>query len=183
MATSDSIKIIAKAKPNATLTASGNTTFCNGDSVILSVPAANVNSYLWFKNNINITGAKTESTTAKIAGTYNTIVTDNYGCLKKSNSISVAVPCRLENELDNSIFTINIYPNPSSDYINIEFADGDDSKDLQLSVYDMQGRIVNDVLRSVKNNLWISNNLEAGMYLLKVQNNITIISKTFEIIK
>ncbi len=182
-ATSTSFGVIAKAKPDATLSASGNTTFCNGDSVILSVPSANVNSYLWFKNNISIAGANTETTTAKSAGTYNAIVTNNYGCFKKSSSISVTVPCRLENELDNSIFTINIYPNPSSDYINIEFADGDDSKDLQLSVYDMQGRLVNDALRSVKNNLWISNNLEAGMYLLKVQNNITIISKTFEIIK
>src|SRR6185369_9252266 len=47
-ATSSATTVTANALPTATITASGATTFCNGDSVILTSNSAN--TYLWNNN-------------------------------------------------------------------------------------------------------------------------------------
>lgn len=67
--------------PLATITANGSTTICQGDSVKLT--ASNATSYLWN------TGASSNITYAKNAGTYNVTITDANGCSAVSSNITI----------------------------------------------------------------------------------------------
>jgi subtilisin family serine protease len=85
---SSATSVVANALPVATVSASGTTTFCLGDSVVLSAPAGY--TYLWS------TGATTQSISAKDAGVYSVTVTDGSGCsaTSASTTVSVNVPTR-----------------------------------------------------------------------------------------
>ena len=66
------------------ITASGPTTFCNGNSVTLTSSAEN--SYLWSN------GATTQSITTTLAGNYSVIVSNSFGCSSvSSNVINITV--------------------------------------------------------------------------------------------
>lgn len=73
--------IISAQKPS--ITATGKTTFCQGDSVKLT--ASTSSSYNWS------TGAKTQSITVKSSGSYNVTVADANGCQSSANAVSVTV--------------------------------------------------------------------------------------------
>ena len=78
-----SINLTVTSPPNATISASGPTTFCQGSSVTLSVPAGN--RYLWS------TGATTASITVTTAGSYSVTVTNPTGCSATSAATQVTV--------------------------------------------------------------------------------------------
>ena len=78
-------------------------------------------------------------------------------------------------ELDNTIGTntnfeeiegISIYPNPTSDYLNIKVSDEDQGKRLMFMLFDEMGRNV----LTEKNNSFINlSKLNAGMYIYKIE--------------
>ncbi|MCW3102985.1 MAG: hypothetical protein JWO09_1425 [Bacteroidetes bacterium] len=74
-------KICELAKPD--IFSSGATTFCRGDSVILT--ASSANSYLWSN------GATTQSITVMNSGSYSVRITNLYGCNATSAVTNVAV--------------------------------------------------------------------------------------------
>jgi sugar lactone lactonase YvrE len=69
---------------NATITASGPTSFCTGGSVTLTAPAGNA-SYLWSN------GATTQSITVSTSGSFSVTVTDANGCAGTSAPTAVTV--------------------------------------------------------------------------------------------
>ncbi len=69
--------------PNASLSFEGSTTFCSGDSVIITAP--DDLSYNWS------TGAQTQSIVVYDAGTYNVTVSDGGSCEGVSVSVEVVV--------------------------------------------------------------------------------------------
>jgi PKD repeat protein len=76
--------VIAKAKANPTIFASGSTTICQGDTVRLSVATAD--STLWSN------GLKTNTIKVTTAGSYSVKVKDNtLSCTSLSNTINVVV--------------------------------------------------------------------------------------------
>jgi hypothetical protein len=82
-ATSAATSVTVNALPSASITASGNTTFCAGNSVLLS--ASNGSSYLWSN------GATTPSISATAAGSYSVTVTNGAGCSATSNPVQITV--------------------------------------------------------------------------------------------
>ena len=81
--TSAAITVTVNPLPTANITASGPTTFCQGNSVTLtSDPAA---GYSWN------TGAATQSITVSVGGVYSVTVTDGNGCSGTSAATSVVV--------------------------------------------------------------------------------------------
>jgi hypothetical protein len=82
-ATPVAVNAISVATPN--ITATGSTTFCSGDSVILTSTVAS--AYLWS------TGATTRSITVKTTGTYSVTVTSN-GCTAASSGLAVTVTAK-----------------------------------------------------------------------------------------
>jgi PKD repeat protein len=82
--TTKSVNILAL--PDATITASGNTTLCEGDSVLLSCIAYPKGRYMWRKNNSNIPDEKGNTLIAKEGASYRVFITDSFGCVNSTSS-------------------------------------------------------------------------------------------------
>jgi hypothetical protein len=166
--------------PQAVITATGSTTFCAGDSVILSSSNAGTNlSYKWKLNGSNISAATNKSFTVKIAGKYKVNVKDNTnGCSATSASVKVKIPCRVLNEelsADENVL-LKGYPNPFSQSTTISFS-LPQSKNVSLKIFDVEGRLIrtlaNDVMSAGEHELtWDAqdeqgNAVSAKVYLLQ----------------
>jgi hypothetical protein len=81
--TSRQFEVTVNPTPEATITASGPTTFCTGASVTLTASAGA--SYLWSN------GAQTQSITVNQAGTFSVVVTSAAGCSNTSSPVTVTV--------------------------------------------------------------------------------------------
>ncbi|OIR00601.1 FG-GAP repeat protein [mine drainage metagenome] len=76
--------------PDPTITNSGSTAICDGNSVLLISSEATGNQ--WYRNAAIIVGATEQSYSAKVAGTYTVIVSNSYGdTTNPSNAITVTV--------------------------------------------------------------------------------------------
>ncbi|GAB3542646.1 hypothetical protein GCM10027443_43790 [Pontibacter brevis] len=82
-ATSEAVTVTANPLPGSTLTASGDTTFCQGGSVTLT--AEEGASYLWSN------GATTRSVSVTSGGNYSVQITTAAGCSITSDAITITV--------------------------------------------------------------------------------------------
>ncbi|MCK4922555.1 MAG: VCBS repeat-containing protein, partial [Bacteroidales bacterium] len=89
-ATSDSKVVSAQDPPGShTINSVGNLTFCDGDSVVLSVSDNSDYSYQW-KRNGGVTGTDTSVFVAKTSGSYSLEVSNSTGCTSTStNTIDI----------------------------------------------------------------------------------------------
>lgn len=102
--------------PTASISASGSTTFCNGDSVRLNAVTGSGYIYQWQRNSVSIVGANASTYTVKTSGFYRCVVTDVNACTKLSNGIQVSVNCRQETHSPfDGIPDFNLHPNPFSE--------------------------------------------------------------------
>jgi hypothetical protein len=99
-ATSPSTIVTVNPVPNATVSVSGQTTFCLGGDVVLSVSSSAVETYQWQNNGIDINGSNFNSYIATSSGSYSIIINNTYGCTSSSIPINV---------------TVSTYPNASID--------------------------------------------------------------------
>lgn len=83
VSTSPATTVTVNSVPTATITASGPTTFCQGNSVTLVASAAS--SYLWSN------GATTQAITVGTSGNYTVTVTNASGCSATSAATTVTV--------------------------------------------------------------------------------------------
>jgi hypothetical protein len=84
------ISVTVNSLPSATITPSGPTSFCSGESVILNAPVTSNRSYQWKKGANLISGATLSSYTATTGGNYRVIVTNTVtGCSKTTGSATV----------------------------------------------------------------------------------------------
>ena len=115
----DSIHIDVNPQPTVSISSSGPTTFCLGDSVILSTPSGAGYFYQWFKNNVPLVGASTNSLIVKTPGVYKVYVYNMYSCNNLSAAINVIVnnlPVVAISAPTNQVCTgsfLNITANPS----------------------------------------------------------------------
>ncbi len=89
--TSNQVFYTANPTPNATITASGPITFCQGNSVTLSVAPEIGVIYQWKNNGVNISGANSSSYVATTSGNYTLEATNSTPCSTTSNQVSVTV--------------------------------------------------------------------------------------------
>lgn len=77
--------------PSVVTSLSGVTTFCDGNTVTITVPAAANLNYQWQRNNVNVAGTG-GTYAAGTSGTYRVIVTNTVtGCKDTSGNINVTV--------------------------------------------------------------------------------------------
>lgn len=98
------IRVFPIAKP--TVHISGETTFCEGDSIILTINEAG-NSYRWSNGEI------TKSITVKRGATYTAYIGNEFGCERASDPIGV---------------TVNPNPKPTINYASLVACEGDSVK-------------------------------------------------------
>ncbi len=82
-ATSSVTTVVVNPLPTATITPNGATTFCQGNSVMLT--AGNTSSYLWSN------GATTQSISVSSSGNDSVTVTNGSGCSATSAAVAVSV--------------------------------------------------------------------------------------------
>jgi len=170
--TSNAIAVTSKTNASATVSASGATSFCAGDSVTLNATNLGTNySVQWYRTNISMENATSYSQVVKQPGTYK-VVTKNLttGCSRISgSSVVVAVNCRLANpdvvsaelvstDLDAKIAgedskgKIYIYPNPTSDNkFTVELMGLELNGDATLEVYNAMGQVLSSEKVNITN--------------------------------
>lgn len=169
---SATISIVVNSKPNATITALGSTTFCNGDSVVLQANAGTGFTYQWKKGANNVSGATARNYSAKLAGNYYVTVTNSNGCSKQSSGVLVTVNCREDGS--GIAGSVNIYPNPGNGlftflYSNSEAVD----QDAVIEIVDMAGRVLyvenlNIVNGQLQKEMNLASLLNSGVYFVRL---------------
>jgi hypothetical protein len=90
-ATSTAMTITVNPLPSATITAAGQTTFCQGGSVALNANTGAGLTYQWKNNGSALQGETASSYTANTAESYTVTVTNSNGCSATSAATSVTV--------------------------------------------------------------------------------------------
>lgn len=169
---SDGYVIDVNKNPIASITAGGPTTFCEGDSVILSANTGFGLSYQWYKGSNAIVNATSGSYTAKLPGKYNCLITKNItGCYSTSNKITVTVPCKTGTS---QFADAAVYPNPATSTVTIE-TNSVTSKTISiqnalgqtLRFFDTTDEIIHMNIES----------LPAGVYLIQIGNGENVTSQ------
>ena len=194
--TSNAIAITSKTNAAVTLTATGATSFCAGDSVTLNATNLGSNySIQWYRSNISIDNATGYTQVIKQPGTYK-VVTKNLttGCSRISGSaITTIVNCRIANSTDNNnngtsdnLVTekitgndisegISIYPNPNNGTFVLEY-EGEQSGSGFMQVVNSMGQTIYESNVEVADGLFskevkLGDNISKGIYVVRLLIN------------
>ncbi len=88
------VQVTVNSLPSGTLSSSGDSTFCEGDSLSLSVTFTAGNTYQWLMNTTVIAGATATGYEAKQSGAFSVEITNTNGCKDTSYQVSVNVLTR-----------------------------------------------------------------------------------------
>jgi len=112
VSSTNSVDVKVNESPAAgNISLSGSAIFCQGGSVILSVPATTGYSYNWRNESGLITGANTNSYTATESGTYQLDISNSSGCTVRTSPVSVTVkPSPDKPDLEKTNYTPGVCP-------------------------------------------------------------------------
>lgn len=105
-----------------------------------------------------------------VANSFNIEDIDNYTFYGIAN---------LDDIKSNENFTLNIFPNPASDFVNITFINNEPIK-ISIDVIDSKGQIISEIFNGIHNGehtyLWdkIPSN---GSYFVRIKNNKDMLTK------
>ncbi|MBL7922572.1 MAG: immunoglobulin domain-containing protein [Bacteroidia bacterium] len=151
--------------PAASISAGGPTTFCAGQSVVLTANAFAGVTYQWRRNGIDLAGATAQSYTATLAGNY-TVRESANGCSKTSNAISVVVNCR-EGDFGAPANQTRVGPVPAAGAVRLEL-EGDFSRSgVRFELLDLHGRALQMLPATGNTTILYRGDLAAGIYLLR----------------
>jgi hypothetical protein len=87
----DQVMVSVNPTPTVVIADNNPAIICQGQTFSLTSSVANVSSYQWRRNGVNISGANTSSFTGTLSGTYTLIVTSSQGCTATSNPIEITI--------------------------------------------------------------------------------------------
>lgn len=169
---SDSIAVIFNTPSPLSITASGSTTFCQGDSVILGATPG-FSSYQWYRWFTPISGANASVFTAKSKGLYKCIAENAVVCSSTSNTIGVSVPCistgpnQQKSDLNDTgeIQTLQVYPNPGIGLFTIDGPKG------HVLVFNSLGSLILSVEKDIEKMELDISEFSEGIYLVIVNSD------------
>lgn len=163
-ATSAPVNVHVLKNPPALITAGGPTTFCAGESVVLTANAGTGLTYQWYSGPVPVPGATNINYTATHESTYKCRVTKAAtGCYKFSNGIIVDIVCKLSDD-DDADPALQIYPNPAGQFITVY---NTTSGNAILQLIGMNGDIIIEQPSTGASTLIDVHLLPAGIYLVK----------------
>lgn len=188
--TTNAIQVTVKTNALASVTASGATSFCAGDSVTLNCTNLGSNySVQWYRTNISMENATTYTQVVKQPGTYK-VVTKNLttGCSRISgSSVTVAVNCRManpdaiavsdENEEESKSIeeempkTIRVFPNPNAGSFTFEYQTTEEGTG-ELQIVNVMGQSIYNTTVNVSGGLYqqqieLGDNFPKGIYVVR----------------
>jgi len=169
--TSDVVEVIVYPVPEATISISGELSFCEGNNVSLTANTGEDLTYTWMKGDA-VLMATEQSIEIGEEGSY-TLVTSNEGCSSSSEPVSVTVLPETDpacvTGIDQDEVIIRAYPNPFHESFNLEL-NRPALPGSYVEIFDTMGKL------AVKNKIepgsqLLSIFLDApGFYLLLVNN-------------
>ena len=169
LVTSNIIEVKVYKYPVGNIVADGPTTFCDGDSVVLSctnLPEEDY-TYQWYNGMAFIPGALGSTLTVFEPGTYKCLVIRNVGgCGDFSNIIDVHVTCKTSSELSE----LQIAPNPSNGKFTCS-VDPEFGQIQQCKIVDVAGQVVYNVLLNGGADFTIDTSLPTGIYQVLIFND------------
>jgi hypothetical protein len=188
--TTNAIQVTTKTNAFATVTATGATSFCAGDSVTLNCTNLGSNySVQWYRTNISMENATTYTKVVKQPGTYK-VVTKHLtnGCSRISgSSVTVAVNCRManpdaiavsdENEDESNNIeeempkTIRVFPNPNAGSFTFEYQTSEEGTG-ELQIVNVMGQSIYNTTVNVSGGLYqqqieLGDNFPKGIYVVR----------------
>jgi hypothetical protein len=133
-------------------------------------------SYLWSN------AATTQDLSGLVAGTYTVTVTDANGCTVTASGV-VSFISGLGQV--NGISTISLYPNPTTDVVNVLVSNKVVSNVI-VDIFTAEGRLVTSATESNVKETTIQLNIgtqAAGLYFARITTNETTITRSFSIAK
>ncbi|MCC6383851.1 MAG: T9SS type A sorting domain-containing protein [Bacteroidia bacterium] len=167
VSTSAPVNVTVNPKPVAILTLNGNPQLCSGDSVELVANGGSNLSYQWKRFNKDLNGKTNQNFYARLRGNYKVTVTNEFGCSRASNLVSLEVnACRFTHPADDeSVFAV--YPNPSRTDFRLNFENQNVSAFIRI--LDMTGRVIEQ--KQLSTNESFGTHYAAGAYLLIAEIN------------
>ena len=83
------------------------------------------------------------------------------------------------NLMENTINKLEVFPNPSNDFVNIKL---ENNLQSELTLMDVSGKVVLEKTFTNTSNIILSS-LKSGIYMLSVKNNSQIITKRVNVVK
>ncbi|MBI2280172.1 MAG: choice-of-anchor B family protein [Bacteroidetes bacterium] len=71
----------------------------------------------------------------------------------------------------NNVNVVNIFPNPFSKLINVQFLNNSHTSAIQIQIVDVAGRLVDKFDFTNENNIQLQNNYKKGVYLMNIYEN------------
>lgn len=192
--TTNAIQVTTKTNAFATVSATGATSFCAGDSVTLNCTNLGSNySVQWYRTNISMENATTYTKVVKQPGTYK-VVTKHLttGCSRISgSSVTVAVNCRManpdaiavsdENEEESKTIeeempkTIRVFPNPNAGSFTFEYQTSEEGTG-DLQILNVMGQSIYNNTVNVSGGLYqqqidLVDNFQKGIYVVRFTLN------------
>lgn len=136
-------------------------------------------TYQWYRDSTAIPGANGSMFVPGVSGYYSVYVTDSIGCAGFSVPIYIGITTGLS-FFDN---TINVYPNPTSDYLMIELSNFVGMAG-EFQILDQVGRVLErrDILNNSSNRIDLRS-YSSGLYFVKVVSETRTGTKPFQIVR
>jgi hypothetical protein len=177
--------VIAQLSTGITATLSPNSgTLCPSQTITLQSAAGA--SYVWYKDNVVISGATSQTYSVSLAGVYKVVVTNSSGCSATSNNSTITtIPSPTANFTNTILGNVVTFTNTSTNGNQYLWNFGDFTTDTQFSpikTYSGGGGTFNVTLR-VTNSCGVYNDVSkivtvscTSMYTLKTGswNDITV---------
>jgi hypothetical protein len=132
-------------------------------------------SYEWYLNGVLLSGVNLPVITPVTNGQYLVVVQNNNGCIGEAtityNSVGIE---------ENDVNKFNIYPNPSSGNITIDF---EDASLRELSIYDNTGRLVYSNSISMQKTILDLTDLSNGSYQVIIRQDSSLYRSVVNIVK
>jgi plastocyanin len=175
-ATSNSIVVTVNTLPIAEITPSGTVNICAGDSIKLKANTGNNNTYMWKRNGVVISKAKSASYFAKTAGNYKVIVTKTTtGCSNTSDATTVVIDCSNAVTAKLPANKIEIFPNPSTNDFHLVIP-AFTGNQYSLSVFDMEGKLVAEK-KIITKDFSFGSELKQGIYFAEIKRGDEILAR------
>jgi hypothetical protein len=134
-------------------------------------------SYQWYRNNQAIAGATAQSYIYTQNGIYFVAVANEYGCIAKSEEITITDVGIVETQLIASL--PKIYPNPTNGKLKVGIAGQARNDGVDIAIFDVVGCNVGAYrIRPENDETTIDiSHLASGMYFLKIDNKVVKVMK------
>ncbi|MDG1334163.1 MAG: T9SS type A sorting domain-containing protein [Crocinitomicaceae bacterium] len=129
--------------PPVSLSPSGTVNFCAGDSVEITITqGAGGGTFQWFMDGTAVSGATNPTYFATAEGSYNLEKTNMNGCSDSSTVATVLVDTCNNNLFELNGLSFDIYPNPASEFVSIDFNSFTNTYITGLQLVGLDGKIV-----------------------------------------